>query len=90
MNTNHVESFFSGVQRVYVGIHPSLLGEVFRLVRGGNHIARGHRRVDNGTQMRGMVHFAPSRTTSRNLCGYWEGNKPPMRLGDRPPLDQDA
>jgi hypothetical protein len=36
-----------------------------------------NRRVDNGTQMWGMVHFALSRKTSRNLCGYWEGSKPP-------------
>jgi len=40
-NTNQVESFFSRVQRAYVGIHhpPSVFVEVLGLVRGGARVA---------------------------------------------------
>lgn len=77
INTNHVESFFSRVQRAYVGIHHRFSVKYFDWYAAEIAWREDNRRVDNGTQMWGMVHFALSRKTSRNLCGYWEGNKPP-------------
>ena len=77
MNTNHVESFFSRIQRAYVGIHHRFSVKYFDWYAAEIAWHEDNRQGDNGTQMWSMVHFALSRKTSRNLCGYWEGNKPP-------------
>jgi hypothetical protein len=77
VNTNHVESFFSRIQRAYVGIHHRFSVKYFDWYAAEIAWREDNRRVDNGTQLWGMVHFALSRKTSRNLCGYWKGNKPP-------------
>lgn len=76
-NTNQVESFFSRVQRAYVGIHHR-----FSLKHFDWYVAELARREDsrdwgNRRQTFNVLRTALARPTSRNLCGYWQGNKPP-------------
>ncbi|WP_371418811.1 transposase [Agrobacterium sp. ICMP 6402] len=77
VNTNHVESFFSRIQRAYIGIHHRFSVRYFDWYAAEIAWREDNRRVDNGLQLRGMLYKAPSRPTSRNLCGYWQGNHPP-------------
>ncbi|MGV2121854.1 IS1595 family transposase [Agrobacterium vitis] len=76
VNTNHVESFFSRIQRAYVGIHHRFSVRYFDWYAAEIAWREDNRRVDNGLLLWGMLHKALSRPTSRNLCGYWQGNHP--------------
>jgi hypothetical protein len=77
VNTNHVESFFSRIQRAYVGIHHRFSVRYFDWYAAEIAWREDNRRVDNGLLTWGLIHIAMSRKTSRNLCGYWQGNHPP-------------
>ncbi|GEM_PF-1969259 len=77
VNSVKGKSFFSRIQRAYVGIHHRFSVKYFDWYTAEIAWCEDNRRVDNGTQMWSMVHFALSRKTSRNLRGYWDGNKPP-------------
>ncbi len=82
MNTNHVESFFSRIQRSYVGIHHRFSVRYFDWYAAEIAWREDNRHVDNGMLLWGMIHFAMSRKTSRNLCGYWQGRHPPDLVWD--------
>lgn len=77
VNTNHVESFFSRIQRAYVGIHHRFSVRYFDWYAAEIAWREDNCRVDKGLLPWGMLHKALSRPTSRNLCGYWQGNHPP-------------
>jgi hypothetical protein len=81
-NTNHVESFFSRIQRAYVGIHHRFSVRYFDWYAAEIAWREDNRHVDNGMLRWGMVHFATSRKTLRNLCGYWQGRHPPDLVWD--------
>ena len=81
VNTNHVESFFSRIQRSYVGIHHRFSVRYFDWYAA--EIAwRGQPPRRQRHAALGMIHFAMSRKTSRNLCGYWQGRHPPDLVWD--------
>ncbi|ERP97781.1 hypothetical protein Q669_21485 [Labrenzia sp. C1B10] len=76
VNTNHVESFFSRIQRAYVGIHHRFSLRYFDWYVADLAWREDNRRMSNG-QLTGLVVSAAMRNpTSRSLCGYWQGNKP--------------
>lgn len=77
VNTNHVESYFSRIQRSYIGIHHRFSVRYFDWYAAEIAWREDNRRVENGMLLWGMLHKALSRPTSRNLCGYWQGNHPP-------------
>lgn len=76
-NTNHVESFFSRIQRAYVGIHHRFSLKYFDWYVADLAWREDNRRKSNG-QLTALVLLAVMRNpTSRNFCGYWQGNRPP-------------
>ena len=76
-NTNQVESFFSRVQRAYVGIHHRFSLKYFDWYVAELAWREDCRQVSNRGHTFQVLGKALSRPTSRYLCGYWQGNKPP-------------
>ncbi|MBK5571384.1 MAG: IS1595 family transposase [Ensifer sp. SSB1] len=76
-NTNQVESFFSRVQRAYVGIHHRFSLKYFDWYVAELAWREDCRHVSNRSHTFQVLGQALSRPTSRYLCGYWQGNKPP-------------
>jgi hypothetical protein len=76
-NTNQVESFFSRVQRTYVGIHHRFSLKYFDWYVAELAWREDCRQVSNRGHTFQVLGKALSRPTSRYLCGYWQGNKPP-------------
>ncbi|KUM26989.1 hypothetical protein AU467_18665 [Mesorhizobium loti] len=75
--TNHVESFFSRIQRAYVGIHHRFSLKYLDYSVADLAWREENRRKSNG-QLTALVLFAAMlNPTSRNFCGYWQGNSPP-------------
>ena len=81
-NTNHVESFFSRIQRGYVGIHHRFSLKYFDWYAAEMAWREDLRRVSNGALAAVVIFAVMLGPTSRNLCGYWQGNIP-----DDPTLD---
>lgn len=76
-NTNQVESFFSRVQRSYVGIHHRFSLKYFDWYVAELAWREDWRQRSNGGQTMHLLGRALTQPTSRFLCGYWQGNKPP-------------
>lgn len=76
-NTNFVESFFSRIQRAYVGIHHRFSTRYLDWYLADLAWREDTRRTSNGGLTRSLLGQALKRPTSRFLCGYWQGNKPP-------------
>ncbi len=76
-NTNQVESFFSRVQRAYVGIHHRFSLKYFDWYVAELAWREDSRDWGNRRQTFNVLRVALARPTSRYLCGYWQGNKPP-------------
>ncbi len=76
-NTNHVESFFSRIQRAYVGIHHRFSLKYFDWYVAELAWREDNRRMSNGRLTALVLGTVMSAPTSRNFCGYWEGNSPP-------------
>lgn len=76
-NTNQVESFFSRVQRAYVGIHHRFSLKYFDWYVAELAWREDCRQVSNRSHTFQVLGKALSRPTSRYLCGYWQGNNPP-------------
>jgi hypothetical protein len=76
-NTNFVESFFSRIQRAYVGIHHRFSTRYLDWYVADLAWREDTRRTSNGDLTRSLLGQALRRLTSRYLCGYWQGNKPP-------------
>ncbi|WP_284284336.1 IS1595 family transposase [Mesorhizobium amorphae] len=83
-NTNQVESFFSRVQRAYIGIHHRFSLKYFDWYVAELAWRKDSREWGNDRQTFNVLRTALARPTSRFLCGYWQGNKPPdlIRKGD--------
>lgn len=77
MNTNHVESFFSRVQRSYVGIHHRFSLKYFDWYAADLVWREDSRLQSNRWLTAAILMVAMQSPTSRNLCGYWQGNSPP-------------
>lgn len=76
-NTNQLEGFFSRVQRAYVGIHHRFSLKYFDWYVAELAWREDSRDWGNRRQTFNVLRTALARPTSRNLCGYWQGNKPP-------------
>ncbi|ANY81254.1 hypothetical protein BB934_26075 [Microvirga ossetica] len=87
-NTNFVESFFSRVQRAYVGIHHRFSTRYLDWYVADLAWREDLRQLSNGGLTRSLLRQALARKTSRYLCGYWQGNKPPDLVweGDQAPV----
>ena len=77
INTNFVGSFFSRIERAYVGIHHRFSTKYLDWYVADLAWREDMRRMSNGWLTRSLVARALRRQTSRFLCGYRQGNKPP-------------
>jgi hypothetical protein len=70
--TNSAEEFFSRMRRAEIGHHHHIAGTY--LVRYAQESAwrEDHRRMDNGSQVRGVVSLALVAKQSVDFCGYWQ------------------
>jgi transposase-like protein len=70
--SNGAESFFSRMRRGEIGHHHHVAGPY--LVRYSQEAAwrEDHRRVDNGSQVRGVMGLAMAAPVSVDWCGYWQ------------------
>lgn len=70
--TNGAEEFFSRMRRAEIGHHHHIAGAY--LIRYAQESAwrEDHRRVDNGTQVRGVAGLAMKAPVSVDWCGYWQ------------------
>ncbi|MBZ9606109.1 IS1595 family transposase [Phyllobacterium chamaecytisi] len=85
-NTNQVESFFSRVQRAYIGIHHRFSLKYFDWYVAELAWREDVRRNDNRNQFFEVLGRALKQPTSRYLCGYWQGNKPPDLIWEGDPV----
>jgi len=70
--TNGAESFFSRLRRGEVGHHHHIAGAYLARYAQESAYREGHRRDDNGTQVRGVVGLALKAKPSVDFCGYWQ------------------
>ncbi len=70
--TNGAESFFSRLRRGEVGHHHHIAGAYLARYAQESAFREGHRRDDNGTQVRGVVGLALKARPSVDFCGYWQ------------------
>jgi hypothetical protein len=76
VSTNQIESFFARVRRAYRGIHHRFSVKYLDWYIAELSWREDQRRVGNGGQTLEMLGRALAHPTSRNLCGYWQGNRP--------------
>jgi len=70
--TNGAESFFSRLRRGEVGHHHHIAGAYLARYAQESAYREGHRRDDNGAQVRGVVGLALKARPSVDFCGYWQ------------------
>ena len=70
--TNGAESFFSRLRRGEVGHHHHIAGAYLARYAQESAYREGHRRDDNGTQVRGVFGLAFKARPSVDFCGYWQ------------------
>jgi len=70
--TNGAESFFSRLRRAEVGHHHHIAGAYLARYAQESAYREGHRRDDNGKQVRGVVGLAMKARPSVDFCGYWQ------------------
>jgi transposase-like protein len=70
--TNGAESFFSRLRRAKAGHHHHIAGAYLARYAQESAYREGHRRVDNGGQVRGVVGLALKARPSVDFCGYWQ------------------
>jgi len=94
-STNQAESYFSRVRRAENGVHHRMSGTYLDWYVADLAWREDMRR----TKMKGLtglyVASALMHPVSRNIAGYWQGNKPPRTLGwdgenlNRPPAEAE-
>ncbi len=70
--TNGAESFFSRLRRAEQGHHHHIAGIYLARYAQESAWREGHRRDDNGLQVRGVVGLALKARPSVDFCGYWQ------------------
>ena len=75
-NTNQAESYFARFRRMQYGQHHKMSNNY--MTRYANEVAfrEDTRRMDNGSIFKAIAKRCARKPTSRDLCGYWQGNKP--------------
>lgn len=76
-NTNQVEGFFSRLERSHIGTHHRFSMKYLDWYVADLAWREDNRRQSNEAQTIAVLKTALGRPTSRYLCGYWQGNKPP-------------
>lgn len=84
-STHFIKSFFSRIQRAYVGVHHRFSTRYLDWYVADLAWKEDTRRISNGWLTRSMLSQALRRPTSRYLCGYWQGNKPPELIWEGDP-----
>jgi hypothetical protein len=77
ISTNQIESFFARVRRAYRGVHHCFSVKYLDWYIAELSWREDRSRLGNRGQTLEMLGRALAHPTSRNLCGYWQGNKPP-------------
>jgi transposase-like protein len=70
--TNSAESFFSRMRRAEAGHHHHIAGVYLGRYAQESAWREDHRRVDNGSQARGVVALAMAIKPSVDFCEYWQ------------------
>ena len=70
--TNGAESFFSRMRRAEAGHHHHIAGVYLGRYAQESAWREDMRRVDNGTQVGGVVRLALAAKPSVDFCGYWQ------------------
>jgi len=70
--TNGAESFFSRLRRAEAGHHHHIAGAYLARYAQESAWKESHRRIDDGTQARGLVRLALAAKPSVDFCGYWQ------------------
>jgi hypothetical protein len=84
-STNQAESFFSRVRKAGAGIHHRMSGKYLDWYVADLAWREDMRRHPTSWLCRAVLAKALAHPVSRNLKGYWQGNKPPETLGWKPP-----
>ena len=84
-STNQAESFFTRVRRSAHGVHHRVAGIYLDWYVSDLARREDFRRMRTQDQANGMLSTALAHGPSRNISGYWQGNKPPGPLGWSPP-----
>lgn len=77
ISTNQIESFFARVRRAYRGVHHRFSVKYLDWYVAELAWREDRSRLGNRGQTLEMLGRALAHPTSRNLCGYWQGIKPP-------------
>lgn len=80
-STNQAESFFSRVRRAAHGVHHRFAGRYLDWYVADLAWREDMRRRDMKTQAHDLLFRALAHPVSRNIKGYWQGNKPLGVLG---------
>lgn len=80
-STNQAESYFSRVRRAAHGIHHRCAGRYLDWCVAELAWREDMRRKGMAELARDMLSKALAHPVSRNIKGYWQGNKPPGTLG---------
>ena len=84
-STNQVESFFSRARRSFQGIHHRVAGTYPDWYVSDLALREDMRRIPMATLAGRYLGSALAHPPSRNIAGYWQGNKPLGTLGWRMP-----
>jgi hypothetical protein len=83
-STNQAESFFSRVRKAGAGIHHRMAGRYLDWYVADLAWREDMRKHPTSWLCRSVLAKALAHPVSRNLKGYWRGNKPPETLGWKP------
>jgi transposase-like protein len=70
--TNGAESYFSRIRRAEIGHHHHVSGVYLARYAQESAWREDHRWVDNGSQVKGVVHLAMNAPPSVDFCEYWQ------------------
>lgn len=73
--TNGAEGWFSRLRRAELGQHHHIAGKYLHAYANEMAYREDHRRQDNGSVLCDILKRSLWHPTSRNWCGYWQGNK---------------
>ena len=74
-NTNQAESFFSRFRRMQYGQHHKMSNAYMGMYSNEAAFREDTRRNSNGAIFENIVTRCAKHGVSKNLCGYWQGNK---------------
>ena len=74
-NTNQAESYFARFRRMQYGQHHQMSNSYMLRYAKEAAYREDTRRVDNGYIFQDIVQRCATSSVSRDLCGYWQGNK---------------